>query len=238
MDVTPDSGRRGRRALVTGGAIRVGRSICLALGEAGYRVAVHYRTSHADAAVTVRELKRMGSRPVALKADLSRPEQIDSMFDQIDEHFGGLDLLVNGASGIAVRMATNIPPHNLREVVDATVRLMSDPELTVDDLMQDDDETGRIGVKGPDFPTGAYILGNRGIQDALLTGRGSVKMRAVTDVVEIRGGADLSERFDITSGSPTVEPGMVVVIDRALPYWSTIEMCEVEGSSSDSSSAH
>ncbi|MEJ2607378.1 MAG: DNA gyrase subunit A, partial [Anaerolineales bacterium] len=63
------------------------------------------------------------------------------------------NLLLNGASGIAVGMATNIPPHNLREIVDATVRLMSQPELSVEQLMEDDDETGRLGVKGPDFPT-------------------------------------------------------------------------------------
>jgi DNA gyrase subunit A len=65
------------------------------------------------------------------------------------------NLLINGSGGIAVGMATNIPPHNLREVVDATVRLMGNPELTVDELMQDDDEGGRLGVKGPDFPARA-----------------------------------------------------------------------------------
>ena len=83
---------------MTGGAIRVGRSVCLALGKAGYRVAVHYRTSQSDAAATVRELRRMEGHPVALKADLSDPAQLESMFDQVDEHFGGLDLLVNGAA--------------------------------------------------------------------------------------------------------------------------------------------
>ena len=98
VELIPDRERRGRRALVTGGAIRVGRSVCLALGKAGYRVAVHYRTSQSDAAATVRDLKRMGGQPIALKADLGDPEQLESMFDQIDEHFGGLDLLVNGAA--------------------------------------------------------------------------------------------------------------------------------------------
>ncbi len=88
------------------------------------------------------------------------------------------NLLVNGSTGIAVGMATNIAPHNLSEVIDACLYALDNPEATAEDLTQ--------FVKGPDFPTGAYILGNRGIKDALLTGRGSVKMRAVTDVVEIK----------------------------------------------------
>jgi DNA gyrase subunit A len=90
------------------------------------------------------------------------------------------NLLVNGSTGIAVGMATNIAPHNLTEVVDACLHALRHPEATAEDLMQ--------FVKGPDFPTGAYILGNKGIRDALLTGRGSVRMRAVTDVVEIKKG--------------------------------------------------
>ncbi|HSF87360.1 MAG TPA: DNA gyrase subunit A [Acidimicrobiia bacterium] len=88
------------------------------------------------------------------------------------------NLLVNGSTGIAVGMATNIPPHNLSEVVDACLYALDHPEATAEDLTR--------FVKGPDFPTGAYILGNKGIRDALLTGRGSVRMRAVTDVVEIK----------------------------------------------------
>ncbi|MBT8461352.1 MAG: SDR family oxidoreductase [Gemmatimonadetes bacterium] len=88
----------GRRALVTGGAVRVGRAICLTLGKAGYRVAVHYRTSQRDAAATVRDLKRMGGRPAAVRADLGRPEDVVRMFEEIDDQFGGLDLLVNGAA--------------------------------------------------------------------------------------------------------------------------------------------
>ena len=88
------------------------------------------------------------------------------------------NLLANGSTGIAVGMATNIPPHNLGEVIDATLHMIDHPDATADDLLQ--------FIKGPDFPTGAYILGNRGVQDALLTGRGSVKMRAVTEIVELR----------------------------------------------------
>ncbi|HRE02891.1 MAG TPA: DNA gyrase subunit A, partial [Ilumatobacteraceae bacterium] len=76
------------------------------------------------------------------------------------------NLLVNGSQGIAVGMATNIPPHNLGEVIDATIHLIRHPEATIDDLMQ--------FVKGPDFPTGGSILGRQGIVDAYTTGRGSV----------------------------------------------------------------
>jgi len=86
------------------------------------------------------------------------------------------NLLVNGSQGIAVGMATKIPPHNLGEVIDATLHLLANPEATSDDLM--------AFVKGPDFPTGAQILGRQGILDAYRTGRGSVKMRAVAEIVE------------------------------------------------------
>jgi DNA gyrase subunit A len=89
------------------------------------------------------------------------------------------NLLVNGSQGIAVGMATNIPPHNLGEVIDATLHLLEHPEATPDDLM--------AFVKGPDFPTGAQILGRQGIMDALRTGRGSIKMRAVAEIEEHRG---------------------------------------------------
>ena len=90
------------------------------------------------------------------------------------------NLLVNGSTGIAVGMATNMAPHNLGEVCDAVLHALDHPEATVEDLME--------FVKGPDFPTGAYIVGTVGINDALSTGKGSIKMRAVTDVVEIRKG--------------------------------------------------
>ncbi|MEA2703897.1 MAG: gyrase subunit, partial [Actinomycetota bacterium] len=86
------------------------------------------------------------------------------------------NLLVNGSQGIAVGMATNIPPHNLSEVVDAVMHVIDHPDATPDDLM--------AFVKGPDFPTGAYILGRAGIQDAYRTGRGSIKMRARAEIHE------------------------------------------------------
>jgi len=108
------------------------------------------------------------------------------------------NLLVNGSQGIAVGMATNIPPHNLGEVIDATVHLIDHPDATPDDLM--------AFVKGPDFPTGALILGRQGILDACRTGRGSIRMRAVADIEENRG---------VTS-----------IVVTELPYQTSVEVVE------------
>jgi DNA gyrase subunit A len=136
--------------------------------------------------------------PAAMRYTECRLAQLTmSMLEGLDErtvdfvsNFSGSDeepvvlparfpnLLVNGSQGIAVGMATNIPPHNLGEVIDATAYLLENPEATSDDLMQ--------FVKGPDFPTGALILGRSGIMDAYRTGRGSVRMRAVAEIVEER----------------------------------------------------
>jgi len=93
------------------------------------------------------------------------------------------NLLVNGSIGIAVGMATNIPPHNLREVAEAAKFSLEHPELAGEALVE---ELIKI-VKGPDFPTGAQILGRRGIEDAYRTGRGSITMRAVVNVEELHG---------------------------------------------------
>ena len=95
------------------------------------------------------------------------------------------NLLVNGTTGIAVGMATNIPPHNLREIIDA-VRLLIDNKVN-EDRDTDITELLRI-VKGPDFPTGGTILGNRGIEEAYRTGRGKVVVRAVTDIETMDNG--------------------------------------------------
>ncbi len=103
--------------------------------------------------------------------DLQAPPVLPSRFP---------NLLVNGSQGIAVGMATNIPPHNLGEVVDAALYVIDNPDATVEELLQ--------FVKGPDFPTGGYLVGTAGIRDALTTGRGSVRIRAVCDVEELKKG--------------------------------------------------
>jgi DNA gyrase subunit A len=90
------------------------------------------------------------------------------------------NLLVNGSAGIAVGMATNMPPHRLAEAVDAIVALIDDPDTDVEKLMKH--------VKGPDFPTGGYIVGRSGIRDAYRTGRGRIVMRARAHIEELRGG--------------------------------------------------
>jgi DNA gyrase subunit A len=93
------------------------------------------------------------------------------------------NLLVNGSSGIAVGMATNIPPHNLREVVGAVIAYIDNPQITVEELMRDH-------VQGPDFPTGGIILGRSGIRDAYETGRGRVRVRAKAHTEDIGRGKE------------------------------------------------
>jgi DNA gyrase subunit A len=93
------------------------------------------------------------------------------------------NLLVNGSSGIAVGMATQIPPHNLREVADAAQWVLTHPEATREEML----DAAMARIHGPDFPTGALIMGRKGIEDAYRTGRGSIIMRAVVEVEEIQG---------------------------------------------------
>ena len=97
-------------------------------------------------------------------------------------------LLVNGSSGIAVGMATNIPPHNLNEVIDGIIKIIDEDEVTDEDLMQ--------VIKGPDFPTEGLILGREGIKDAYKTGRGKIILRAETDIEEMSGN---KQRIIVTS---------------------------------------
>ena len=87
------------------------------------------------------------------------------------------NLLVNGSSGIAVGMATNIPPHNLGEVIDGTIALIDNPDISVEEMMR--------YIKGPDFPTGGIILGTQGIKEAYITGRGKITIRARTNIEEL-----------------------------------------------------
>ena len=97
-------------------------------------------------------------------------------------------LLVNGSSGIAVGMATNIPPHNLSEVIDGIIKVIENPEVSIEELMEI--------IKGPDFPTGATILGKEGIKEAYTTGRGKITMRAEAEIEEMSGN---KQRIVITS---------------------------------------
>src|SRR5947208_3578738 len=90
------------------------------------------------------------------------------------------NLLVNGSTGIAVGMATNMPPHHLGETIDAVVAMIDDPDISVEGLMKH--------IKGPDFPTGAFVVGRSGIRDAYRTGRGRIIMRARAHIEELRGG--------------------------------------------------
>ena len=92
------------------------------------------------------------------------------------------NLLVNGGSGIAVGMATNIPPHNLREVIDATIAYIENPDIDVEGLMRH--------IKGPDFPTGGIILGREGIREAYATGRGRVRLQGKAHIEPIGQGKE------------------------------------------------
>ncbi len=91
------------------------------------------------------------------------------------------NLLVNGSTGIAVGMATNMPPHNLKEAIDATIAVMENPDISIEELME-------RYISGPDFPTGAYILGRSGIRQAYETGRGSIILRSKVEIEEMENG--------------------------------------------------
>ncbi len=122
------------------------------------------------------------------------------------------NLLVNGSQGIAVGMATNIPPHNLGEVIDATVHLLENPEATPDELM--------AFVKGPDFPTGGLIMGRSGILDAYRTGKGSIKVRGKAEIEE----GQRSDRIVVTSLPYQVSPNALLTKIKDL-----IDSRELEG---------
>ncbi len=144
--------------------------------------------------------------PIALQmlADIDQ-----DTVDFVDNYSGEVDeplvlpsrfpnLLVNGSQGIAVGMATNIPPHNLAEVIDATIHLLENPEATPDELMQ--------FVKGPDFPTGGLIMGRSGILDAYRTGKGSIKVRGKAEIEE----GQRSDRIVVTSLPYQVSPNALL----------------------------
>ena len=145
-----------------------------------------------DGAAAMRYTEARLSRiSMELTADINK-DTVDFIpnFDETEKEPAVLparfpNLLVNGTSGIAVGMATNIPPHNLREVIAAVVKIIDDQieesgETSIEDILQI--------VKGPDFPTGAMILGTRGIEEAYRTGRGKIRVRAVTDIEPMANG--------------------------------------------------
>ena len=115
-------------------------------------------------------------------------------------------LLLNGVSGIAVGMATNVPPHNLCEVVDGTIALIDNPNLTIDELMQ--------YIKGPDFPTGASIIGLSEIRKAYTTGRGSIKMSAISSFEEIPAGGGRQSRTAIIVTEIPYQVNKAVLISK------------------------
>src|SRR5438876_9898368 len=122
------------------------------------------------------------------------------------------NLLVNGSQGIAVGMATNIPPHNLGEVIDGVVALIQDPGISVTDLMKK--------VKGPDFPTAGLIMGRDGIRDAYETGRGSVKLRARVQIEETRQGRQqivVTEIPHMVNSARLLEKIAQLVISKRIP---------------------
>lgn len=147
----------------------------------------NYGTIDGDSAAAMRYTEaRMTPMALEMLRDLNK-ETVDMVpnFDENKKEPSVLpsrypNLLVNGSNGIAVGMATSIPPHNLCEVIDAVVELIDNEEATVEDLMQH--------VQGPDFPTGAYIMGRSGMLSAYRTGRGRVIQRAKTEIEEIQGG--------------------------------------------------
>ena len=116
------------------------------------------------------------------------------------------NLLVNGSSGIAVGMATNIPPHNLAEVIDACVCVLDDPEATLADLMEH--------ISGPDFPTGGIIMGRSGIRAAYATGRGKVVVRAVKHILVVIPKSD--KGGSVAPAAPSNGSG-----EYAVRYWAT-----------------
>jgi DNA gyrase subunit A len=131
------------------------------------------------------------------------------------------NLLVNGSAGIAVGMATNIPPHNLSEVIDAVVTLIEKPQANAEDLMKH--------IKGPDFPTGAIIVGRSGIRDAYRSGRGRVVMRARAHIEELRGGRSAIIVTELPYGVKKGGDGGVIakiaelVNDKTLPEISDLQ---------------
>ena len=143
------------------------------------------------------------------------------------------NLLVNGTSGIAVGMATNIPPHNLREIIHAVVKIIDN---IVEEGRETDIEELLNVVKGPDFPTGATILGTRGIEEAYRTGRGKIRVRAVTNIETLPNGKSqiiVTELPYLVNKARLIEKIADLVKRKkstVSPIWQTIPAVRVCGS--------
>jgi DNA gyrase subunit A len=161
----------------------------------------------------------------ALSMDVMLLDIDEQTVDMVDNYSGEFEeplvlparfpnLLVNGSQGIAVGMATNIPPHNLGETIDAVLHLLAHPEATPDDLMQ--------FVTGPDFPTGGLIMGRAGIIDAYRTGKGSIRVRARTEIVE--GTGRQRDRIVVTE-----MPYQASIVATATKIKELVESRQIEG---------
>src|SRR5581483_527349 len=178
----------------------------------------NYGSADGDAAAAYRYTEaRLTAMAIEMLADIDKntvdfaPNFDDRLQEPRVLPSGFPNLLVNGSSGIAVGMATNIPPHNLREVVNACIALIDNPETTAAEL--------RRIVKGPDFPTGAYIYGKQGIKDYQETGRGRIVMRARAVIEERENGKSqivVTELPYQVSGAKLVEQIKELVNDKKL----------------------
>ena len=168
----------------------------------------HFGSVDGDGAAAMRYTEaRLSKISVEMLADINKDTvDFDPNFDETEKEPVVLpsrfpNLLVNGTTGIAVGMATNIPPHNLTEVINGVVKIIDniaeDKETAIEEI---------LGIiKGPDFPTGAKILGTRGIEEAYRTGRGKIRVRAVTDIEPMENGKNRIVCFgcgDASAGFP------------------------------------
>ena len=160
------------------------RSRCATRSSTGRATSARSTTTRRRRCATPRRASR-GSRPSCCATSTPNTVDFEPNYDESRRQPSVLpsrfpNLLVNGSTGIAVGMATNMPPHHLGETIDAVVAMIDDPDIDVEGLMKH--------VKGPDFPTGAIIVGRSGIRDAYRTGRGRIVMRARAHIEELRGG--------------------------------------------------
>ncbi len=243
MDHEFDTHMSGRRALVTGGAVRVGRSISLALGRAGYRVGVHYRTSQGDAAATVRDLNTMGGHAQAFRADLMDPAQIQSMFAEVDQRLGGIDLLVNSAAIFPRDDALTVSPEDWDKVFQVNTRAPFLCAQQAASRMQPGSSIVNITDTGADEAWPAYVpyVASKSALVSLTKGLArawapDIRVNAVAPGPILLPDSESSERDERRAadrtvlgriGTPDDVAGAVLYLDRA-PYV-TGEIIKVDG---------